>query len=177
LLALLLALLLLSSRRRGAAVWASLPIPAADFCALVARRRQAGKTVPGSMYGPRVVDGVPGFHAGQDLPAPAGTPVIAVADGIVTEVAEGASGGVFIRYETAEPSGRVSVMHLARGSVRVVVGEIVVPGQHIADVGFTGRVSPPGPAGAHLHIEWKPTGSAGAVDPLPMFPIPEDCPL
>lgn len=168
-------LLLMTSGGATVSPWI-LPIPAAAWCAVVEDRRRRNLSVPGSRFGPRVVNGKPGMHAGQDIPCPPGTPLLAVADGVVVEVREGTSAGTLIRYRVDAPEpGRVSCMHLTPGSVRVVVGATIRQGEHIADTGFSGNVFPAGAAGAHLHIEWKPDRVGSAVDPLPLMPNPEDC--
>jgi murein DD-endopeptidase MepM/ murein hydrolase activator NlpD len=85
------------------------------------------------------------FHEGVDFAAPTGTPVAAAAGGVVVtseyhhqfgnmlEVDHG--NGIVTRYA-----------HASRLLVRV--GDIVRRGQHIADIGSTGRST-----GAHLHFE------------------------
>lgn len=85
------------------------------------------------------------FHEGIDFAAPTGTPIAAAAGGVVVtseyhhqfgnmlEVDHG--NGIVTRYA-----------HASRLLVRV--GDIVRRGQHVADVGSTGRST-----GAHLHFE------------------------
>jgi murein DD-endopeptidase MepM/ murein hydrolase activator NlpD len=130
----------------------------------------------GSRFGsrPDPFTGAASFHAGVDLKAPAGVtpeewaragqPVLAVGSGTVTEARRSESAGWLVRIELDAPRGRVSVMHL-REAPPVVVGDRVATGQRIGMVGNTGKST-----AAHLHIEWKPEGAAGAVDPLPMWP-------
>ena len=40
-----------------------------------------------------------------------------------------------------------------------VTGEVVTDGDVLGEVGFTGRVDPPGPPGAHLH--WQLSSHSG----------------
>lgn len=152
----------------------SLPVSLADYCAACRRRRESGRTAPGSLFGPRP-DPFGGtgsvFHAGVDIAVPSGTPLLAVDAGEVIAVELGTSAGDIVRYQTR--FGRVSCMHLS--SILVRRGAVVTAGEVIGATGYTGRVSPPGPAGAHLHLELRPDGSGGAVDPLPFFPVPPEC--
>jgi len=107
-----------------------------------------------------------------DIVVPDGTDLLAVDDGEVVAVQLGTSAGNIVRYMTSH--GRVSCMHLSR--ILVAVGDSVTAGDVIGATGFTGRVSPPGPAGAHLHLELKPNGATSSVDPLPFLPVqPGEC--
>jgi murein DD-endopeptidase MepM/ murein hydrolase activator NlpD len=150
--------------------WPSLPVPFDSYCSACRRRRAEGLSEPGSPFGPRTspVTGKPSFHAGQDVAVPVGTPLVAVDDGIVVEARTSETAGLLVRYDTGR--GRVSCMHLDALAVRT--GDRVTAGQLIGRTGQSGT----NVRGAHLHIEWKPTGASAAADPLPMFPVqPREC--
>lgn len=127
---------------------------------------------PTSGYGMRVnpVTHVWALHAGVDLAAAAGTPVLATADGRV--VAAGPGGGLGNRITlvhatsagTAGGGPLASVYgHLLDGGIHVGVGDLVSAGQHIGDVGSTGSSTRP-----HLHFELRPGGPRQpAIDPQP----------
>lgn len=103
-----------------------------------------------------------GWHHGNDIFAPTGTPVLAIADGVLSQVGVNTLGGnrLWLRdglgnsYYYAHLSGYAS--HVADG-VRVRAGEI------IAFVGNSGQAltTPP-----HLHFEIHP-GDGPSVDPYP----------
>lgn len=162
-----LALFLLSIRPTVVAVarFPSLPVPVDAYRAAVRARRARGLPGPGSLFGTRPdplhPDGPPRHHAGIDVAVPTGTPLLAVADGVVTEARTSTSAGLLVRYETAW--GRVSCMHLSR--LDVAVGARVRAGEVIGACGASGNVT-----GPHLHLELRPSPVGGAVDPLPLFP-------
>ncbi|MFC0696435.1 M23 family metallopeptidase [Paraburkholderia humisilvae] len=85
------------------------------------------------------------FHAGLDLVAPLGTWILATASGRVV-FAGGKSGyGNVVEID----HGHGFMTRYAHASRLVVhAGDIVLPGDHIADVGSTGRST-----GPHLHFE------------------------
>lgn len=107
------------------------------------------------------VTGVVMAHWGIDIAAPVGTPIVAAYDGTViavrtnsfvgdTRMSHSRSGNyVFIQNPDGEKQwyGHVS-------KVLVKVGQKVKKGDHIANVGATGRVT-----GAHLHFETHNKGS------------------
>jgi murein DD-endopeptidase MepM/ murein hydrolase activator NlpD len=105
-------------------------------------------------------------HQGQDLPAAAGTPVVAPYRGVVTAVqyqARGAGHYVVVHSEDYD----YVFMHLRSGSTVVREGQRVRTGQRIGDVGSTGESS-----GPHLHFEvWLGAWYAGGhpIDPLPLL--------
>lgn len=99
------------------------------------------------------------FHSGSDLAAPAGTPIYAIADGRVA-VAEFSSGwGGLIIIEHTVGGARVAsyYAHMWQDGIHVTSGETVTAGQHIGDVGTSGRST-----GNHLHVEVRPGGQGHA---------------
>ena len=85
-------------------------------------------------------------HYGIDLATPAGSPIRAPADGLVTLARSGMhfEGGL-----TLIDHGQGLITRYAHGrALHVQAGEIVKRGQEIAEVGTTGRST-----GPHLHFE------------------------
>ncbi|QAY64844.1 M23 family metallopeptidase [Xylanimonas allomyrinae] len=103
------------------------------------------------------------LHAGVDLAAVAGTPVLATADGrvVVAEHSGGLGNHVAVEH-TIDGTRVVSVYgHLLADSAAVTVGADVVAGQVIGHVGSTGNST-----GPHLHFEIRPGGvDQPAIDP------------
>lgn len=119
-----------------------------------------------SGFGPRG----PRLHSGVDYAAPAGTPVLALADGVVASVEISPTGGnmIVLDHTIPGPDGARRVgsayLHLLDGSTTVTEGDTVTAGAQIAQVGSTGRRS----TGPHLHLEVRPGGpNSAAVDPEP----------
>jgi murein DD-endopeptidase MepM/ murein hydrolase activator NlpD len=87
-------------------------------------------------------------HHAIDLPAPRGTPVLAVTDGVIERLGRDRRGGkvVYLR----DNSGRYTFFyaHLARHEKGLRSGDHVVKGQRLGDVGATGHVI----GGPHLHF-------------------------
>ncbi len=86
-------------------------------------------------------------HLGVDYAAPAGTPVVALGDGIITDRSfNGEAGNV---VEITHQQGFVSkYKHLSRFELRIPKGAEVKRGQVIGYVGATGAAT-----GPHLHFE------------------------
>jgi murein DD-endopeptidase MepM/ murein hydrolase activator NlpD len=98
------------------------------------------------------------FHSGIDIPAPAGTGIVAAAPGRVA-YAGWLPGGWGLLVAVAHRDGvRTLYAHLSR--VEVHVGERVQAGWQVGRVGATGDAT-----GPHLHFEVRVRGAA--VDPLP----------
>lgn len=87
-----------------------------------------------------------GTHEGLDFPAPTGTPVAAIASGIVTAVKTGTYAGLFVVVNHGDGWTSRS-MHLSEALVRP--GDVVRQGQTIGRVGSTGVQS----SGPHLHLD------------------------
>ena len=104
------------------------------------------------------------FHAGIDLAAPLGTPIVAVGDGTVIKA--GPAGGFGNWIVVAHANGDVSIYgHMRHYFVKV--GDVVHAGQTIAVVGAEGQST-----GPHLHFEVHRGGLAGTkVDPVPWLRV------
>ncbi len=112
-----------------------------------------------SNYGFRVhpIKKVRLFHDGIDFASPRGTPVFAVADGIVTF--SGRKGGYGNTVDVRHINGLVTRYgHNAKNIVKV--GQMIHRDQQIATVGSTGVAT-----GPHVHFEVRKNDKA--IDPMP----------
>ena len=96
-------------------------------------------------------------HGGQDFSAYAGEPLVAVADGIVTEVAY--AGPYGLRTILTLPDG-TEVWYCHQTDTTVVAGQQVGITDVIGSVGSTGNST-----GPHLHLEVRPAAGS-PVDPM-----------
>jgi murein DD-endopeptidase MepM/ murein hydrolase activator NlpD len=87
-----------------------------------------------------------GYHTGVDYAVPEGTPVLAVADGEITNANWGRSYGVQLVQKL--DGGYFIYAHLSKTLVKP--GDKVVAGQEIAKSGNTGNST-----GPHLHAELR----------------------
>ncbi|MFI8526301.1 M23 family metallopeptidase [Promicromonospora sukumoe] len=115
------------------------------------------------------VTGVRTLHAGTDYAAPAGTSVLALADGVVAYAGPDPRAGnlLVIDHTLAGPDGPQHVAsaysHLSDGSTVVTEGDHVTAGSQVAQVGSTGQST-----GPHLHLQIHPSGfDAAPTDPEP----------
>lgn len=85
------------------------------------------------------------MHSGIDLAGPKGTPIYATADGVVVDAGRESGYGnvVRIRHDFG-----FETVYAHKSNIRVEVGQRVSRGDHIGDMGATGRVT-----GVHLHYE------------------------
>jgi murein DD-endopeptidase MepM/ murein hydrolase activator NlpD len=124
--------------------------------------RLARKTIPttlpvhmgfySSNYGYRIdpITGRSTFHTGVDIIASPGTPVVAAAGGVVSTVEFHPEYGNIVDID--HDNGLTSrYAHLLKSMVKV--GDVVMKGQLIAQVGNTGRTT-----GPHLHFEVREKG-------------------
>lgn len=102
-------------------------------------------------------------HAGLDLAAPTGTPVMAMSSGTVTLA--GWQGGYGNKIEITYWDGTVSHYgHLDR--IDVKVGQKVMVGDVVGAVGSTGNST-----GPHLHLEVHTDKAAPSKDPEPWLAL------
>lgn len=127
-----------------------------------------GYTNISSPYGPRVdpITGEQGvFHDGVDIPAPRGTPVVAIQDGEVVEVTSSSSGyGHFIRLKH---DGGIQSFYGHLSKMGVKRGQRVLRGEMIGLVGNTGKST-----GPHLHLGMVQNGQS--IDPLTFWIKPSE---
>ena len=110
----------------------------------------------------RVYNGTPGTpHYGVDVAAPAGTPVHAPADGLVTLAEPDLfySGGTIILDHGYGLSS--SFLHLSE--VGVAVGDEIRRGEVIGAVGASGRATGP-------HLDWRMSFRGRRIDPQRLVP-------
>jgi hypothetical protein len=87
------------------------------------------------------------LHAGVDIAAPPGQPVLATADGVVMRATTEAGYGRFVELKHA--AGLFTrYAHLARFAPQIAPGVAVKAGQPVGETGSTGNAT-----GAHLHFE------------------------
>lgn len=97
------------------------------------------------------------LHAGVDVSAPTGTPIVAANDGLVID-ARCSSGGYGCRI-VIDHGGGVASLYAHQSSFAVDVGTVVAAGDVIGSVGSTGAST-----GPHLHFEIR-------VDGVPTDPM------
>lgn len=116
-----------------------------------------------SPFGPRRKrNGVWGFHYGLDMAAPHGTPVKAVAQGVVVEACRSRGFGNTV---VVSHSNKLKTRYAHLSRIDVSVGDTVERGQRVGRVGNTGNTR--GRNGVHLHIEVLVYGKR--VNPLHFF--------
>jgi murein DD-endopeptidase MepM/ murein hydrolase activator NlpD len=115
-----------------------------------------------SGFGYRIdpISGASGFHPGQDIAAPTGTPIYAATSGEVTIA--GWEGG-YGNYTCISRDADFATCYGHQSAIFVSVGQYVTQGQHIGNVGTTGYST-----GPHLHFEVRIDGTP--VNPLPYLP-------
>ncbi|OAT83701.1 peptidase M23 [Desulfotomaculum copahuensis] len=120
-----------------------------------------GHTALSSGYGYRYLDGKGEFHAGIDIPAPKGTPVVSAISGKVIMAHYNDGFGICVEVES--DSCMTLYGHLS--GVAVYEGETVSAGQTIGYVGSTGYST-----GNHLHFGVYVNGQP--CNPLEWLKVP-----
>ncbi len=151
-----------AEQRRAAAAAASVPQPRAPPAADQGRMQWPADGRLTSRYGTRrhPIYGDTRFHAGIDIGAPSGSPIVAAEDGVVvfSGVQSGYGNSIAISHGTV--GGRDLVTFYAHQSQLIArQGARVSRGQVIGRVGSTGNST-----GPHLHFEVRLDGAT--TDPL-----------
>jgi murein DD-endopeptidase MepM/ murein hydrolase activator NlpD len=120
-----------------------------------------------SAFGGRAAscDGCSSFHSGADFALGSGTPVLAIADGVVSEVGPDGSLGTYVKVEHVIDGETVTstYAHMTAGSMPFGIGDVIDRGTQLGTVGMTGAATAP-----HLHFEIRLGGPFGAaINPLP----------
>ena len=111
-------------------------------------------------------------HHGTDIIAPAGTPVVAAAAGVVEQLHDSALGGTTLYLRSGDRRWIYYYAHLAAYAPGIVEGMKVRAGQVLGYVGDTGDA---GPGNYHLHfgMQWMQPGEhwyqGEDVNPYPML--------
>ncbi len=127
----------------------------AYFSSGIVRPVEGGRIT--SVFGSqRILDGVPGTpHNGIDIALPQGTPVHAMAAGVVLLADDFFFAGKYVMI--AHGQGLISFyMHLSK--IDVIQGQRVYRGDKIGELGMTGRAT-----GPHLH--WGVQWNSSRIDP------------
>jgi murein DD-endopeptidase MepM/ murein hydrolase activator NlpD len=104
-------------------------------------------------------------HEGQDVFAPAGTPLVAIRDGEVVETGDDGGRGNYVAIWSPEARSTFVYLHMQHPTP-YEPGEPVEAGQRVGAVGCTGSCW-----GDHLHLEMRAgRGTTGEpLDPLPLL--------
>ncbi|MDP3889914.1 M23 family metallopeptidase [Nocardioides sp.] len=103
-----------------------------------------------------------GYHTGLDFAAPSGTPIMSIANGVVTEVGYDGSYGNKV-VVTLEDGTELWFAHMS--AFGTTTGSVVRAGEVIGYVGSTGNST-----GPHVHVEVRP-GAGDPVDPYQAFVV------
>ena len=117
---------------------------------------------PGSAYGWRMhpIFHEMRFHAGEDIGAPSGTPILAADSGIATVIPNNGNG--YGNYIIINHGGGRTTLYAHMSGFAISSGQSVTQGQVIGYVGSTGNST-----GPHLHFETRVNGAA--QDPKSYF--------
>lgn len=108
-----------------------------------------GMTYQSSYFG-EIREFETGGHKGNDYAAPAGTPTLAAADGIVTIAGWSDSAGNWV---VIDHGNGLTTKYMHHSKLLVKTGDTVKKGQQIGEVGSTGQST-----GNHLHFQVEENG-------------------
>lgn len=110
-------------------------------------------------------------HRAIDIPAPAGTPVLAAMDGTIEKLFASKRGGLTVYLRSADGRTMLYYAHLQGYRRGLVEGQAVRQGQVIATVGASGNADPAFP---HLHFQMlatEPGSDWQAGEPINPYPL------
>ena len=120
-------------------------------------------------YGPRIDADRWDFHDGIDLPAPVGTPVHAMADGVVHRAgpADQVFGSTHVRLKVVDPTDGKDDLFLVYLHLDSIA-EGVIPGSQVKQSDIIGAVGQEDAEYPHLHFEFRKGGpeEVHSVHPL-----------
>jgi murein DD-endopeptidase MepM/ murein hydrolase activator NlpD len=121
-----------------------------------------------SPFGPRILPNRPlagTFHSGVDMPAPAGSPVRAAAEGRVMRIQRKGRGGLEV---IVQHDGFVGIYsHLGMVTPALATGKTTIAaGEKLGVIGHSGLTY-----GMHLYFEMRIAGRS--VDPAPYLGVPQ----
>lgn len=156
--------IVLGSENRRVLVYAT---EADAFTQLLWPFEDTSEIVLSSLFGSRKdpITGRTYNHTGIDIPLPQGTPVLASAEGTVTESDFDETLGNYVVVE----HGTLSSVYGQLKERTVEAGETVSAGQPIGTVGRSGKAT-----GYHLHFEVRESGTR--TDPLNYLPVRRQAP-
>jgi murein DD-endopeptidase MepM/ murein hydrolase activator NlpD len=111
-------------------------------------------------------------HEATDIPAPRGTPVVAVDDGTIRKLFNSRPGGLTVYQFDSQEIYCYYYAHLDRYAEGIHEGQAVKRGERLGYVGSTGNASPKAP---HLHFSIfkldpeKKWWTGTAIDPYPLL--------
>lgn len=111
------------------------------------------------------------LHRAIDIPAPAGTPVLAAMDGRIEKLFASDRGGLTIYQRSADGRLILYYAHLQGYRRALTEGQVVQRGQVIATVGASGNADPAVP---HLHfqmLETVPAANWQSGRPINPYPL------
>jgi murein DD-endopeptidase MepM/ murein hydrolase activator NlpD len=103
------------------------------------------------------------MHSGHDMFAATGTPLVAVADGVVVDAGSDGGQGNYVHLYDPERKQTYIYMHMV-APAEVKTGDKVAAGEQLGGVGCTGSCS-----GDHLHFEIR-AGESWAGEPRDPLP-------
>ncbi len=131
-------------------------LPSYDVASITGEQKTLAKQVYSTMWAGGY-NSTQGSHAGVDIDAPRGTPIVAIANGIVEKVSMQKSGfghHVMIRHPNVPDGNGYTTLYSTYAhmdAVLVTEGMVVHKGQNIGTVGNTGLVF--GATGYHLYFQ------------------------
>lgn len=148
--------------RRAATTAGGIPLDGVPETTRLVFPLPSGTWVNSSDFGWRAdsYTGEPDFHSGTDFAAADGTPIFALADGVVSYagLSSGYGGLIIIEHTIGGQRIASTYAHMWQNGIYVTAGDRILAGQHIGDVGSSGKST-----GAHLHFEIRRGGTTSAA--------------